>query len=312
MYGNINSSRLVVGFLKTAKRLKHFVTTPIFYANGPPHIGHLYTAVLADAFHRWELLKIGGVAVPGDNNSLFTTGTDEHGLKIQRTAAAVACDPLSYCNDISDKFRNLLRTFSVQPTDFIRTTEARHKKVVECVWKELENRGRIEKGKYEGWYSVTDECFYSTGEVQKVPGEDSVVSKVTGTAVDWVEEENYVFPISKYYDAIRNWLSNNDVIRPSVYVSEVLQHSDLEGELSISRDRKRISWGIPVPGDNTQTVYVWFDALVNYLTVSGVFGNMESANWPPTCQIIGKDILNYMASVLTRIGSAASEANFCS
>uniref|UniRef100_A0A158Q7C1 Methionine--tRNA ligase, mitochondrial n=1 Tax=Elaeophora elaphi TaxID=1147741 RepID=A0A158Q7C1_9BILA len=259
-----------------------------------PHIGHLYTALLADSLNRWKLLKGGTV---DSNDSLFTTGTDEHGLKIQRTAIAAGCDPQSYCDNISIKFKDLFRTFGIQPNDFIRTTEARHKEVVKHVWMELDKRGQIQRGRHEGWYSTTDECFYANNEVEKLNGQAFMVSRTTGSVVEWVQEENYVFPLSKYLGTIRNWLSSCDVIRPKVYFPEALQQASIEGNLSLSRDRKRVSWGITVPNDESQTIYVWFDALMNYLTLSGVFSNRKRSSWPPTCQIVGKDILKFHAVI---------------
>ncbi|VDN03152.1 unnamed protein product [Thelazia callipaeda] len=283
----------IKGLEVASKKLKHFITTPIFYTNGRPHIGHLYTLLLADVLNRWELLKKGG-----DNESLFITGTDEHGLKIQQAANAVGCSPQKYCDDISNEFRNLLREFDVQPNDFIRTTEARHKNVVQFVWHELEKRGQLKRQYYEGWYSTTDECFYASDEVERLNGQTLMVSKMTGTVVEWAQEENYIFPISKYKNAIKIWLSDNalssDIIRPKVYLTEALRQADaIEDNLSLSRDRKRVTWGIAVPNDENQTIYVWLDALMNYLTGSGIFSNSRERNWPPTCQIIGKDIMKF-------------------
>ncbi|MCP9257311.1 Methionine--tRNA ligase, mitochondrial [Dirofilaria immitis] len=290
MIGSIRTLCVIKEISISSMRLKHFITTPIFYANGPPHIGHLYTALLADASNRWRLLKDGNV---DSSDSLFTTGTDEHGLKIQRTAIAAGYDPQSYCDNISDKFKDLFHTFNIHPNDFIRTTETRHKEVVNHVWKELNKRGLIQRGKYEGWYSTVDECFYANDEVEKLSGQISTVSKITGSVVEWVEEENYIFPLSKYLGTIRNWLNNYDVIRPKTYFPEALQQASVEGDISLSRDRKRVTWGIAVPNDENQTIYVWFDALMNYLTVSGIFSDKKRINWPPTCQIVGKDILNH-------------------
>ncbi|VDO41339.1 unnamed protein product, partial [Onchocerca flexuosa] len=250
MIRSIKTICAVEGVSICSMRLKHFITTPIFYANGPPHIGHLYTALLADASNRWKLLKNGNI---DSDNSLFTSGTDEHGLKIQRTATAAGYDPQSYCDNISGKFKDLFHIFGIHPNDFIRTTEVRHKEVVNHVWKELLKRGHIQLGKYEGWYSTTDECFYASDEVEKLSGQTSTVSKITGSVVEWVEEENYIFPLSKYLGTVRSWLKNCDVIRPKVYFPEALQQANIEGNLSLSRDRKRVTWGIAVPNDESQT-----------------------------------------------------------
>ncbi|EFO26242.2 methionyl-tRNA synthetase [Loa loa] len=284
----------IEGISMISMRLKHFITTPIFYANGPPHIGHLYTALLADASNRWRLLRDGNADL---DDSLFTTGTDEHGLKIQQTATAAGCDPQSYCDNMSDKFKDLFCAFGIQPNDFIRTTETRHKEVVKHIWEELDKRGQIQQGKHEGWYSTTDECFYASDEVEKLSEQNSMVSKITGSVVEWVQEENYVFPLSKYLGKVRSWLSSCDIIRPKVYFPEAFQQASIERNLSMSRDRKRVTWGIAVPNDESQTIYVWFDALISYLTVSGIFSNQKGSKWPPTCQILGKDILKFHAVI---------------
>uniref|UniRef100_A0A8R1XRN0 Methionine--tRNA ligase, mitochondrial n=1 Tax=Onchocerca volvulus TaxID=6282 RepID=A0A8R1XRN0_ONCVO len=296
MIRSIKTICAIEGVSISSMRLKHFITTPIFYANGPPHIGHLYTALLADALNRWKLLKDGNI---DSDNLLFTSGTDEHGLKIQRSATAAGYDPQSYCDNISGKFKDLFHVFGIHPNDFIRTTEVRHKEVVNHVWvtKELNKRGQIQLGKYEGWYSTIDECFYASDEVETLSGQTSTISKITGSVVEWVQEENYIFPLSKYLGTVRNWLNNCDVIRPKIYFPEALQHASIEGNLSLSRDRKRVTWGIAVPNDESQTIYVWFDALMNYLTVSGIFSNKKRINWPPTCQIVGKDILKFHAVI---------------
>uniref|UniRef100_A0A1I8EXD6 tRNA-synt_1g domain-containing protein n=1 Tax=Wuchereria bancrofti TaxID=6293 RepID=A0A1I8EXD6_WUCBA len=250
-----------------------------FHKFAAPHIGHLYTALLADVSNRWKLLKSGDVNL---NNSLFTTGTDEHDLK---TATTADCDRQCYCDDISDKFKDLFRAFGIQPNDFIRTTETRHKEVVGH--KELDKRGLIQRGKHEGWYSTVDECFYANDEVEKLDGQTSTVSKITGSVVGW-QEENYVFPLLKYLGAVRNWLSNaslranlyfSDVIRPKVYFPQALQQASVERGLSLSRDRKRVTWGIVVPVDESQTVR----CISELLTVSGVFSNKKRFHaviWP--------------------------------
>lgn len=287
--------RLTSLLVQPSRRRHFFITTPIFYANAPPHIGHLYSALIADCAYRWNKLK-DGLSSDGPSCSIFSVGTDEHGTKIQKTADLAGISPKIFCDSISSKFNYLFKHFNVCPTDFIRTSDERHRQAVQHAWKLISERGLIEKGKYCGWYSMADECFYSENEVESSfeNGVKMVISKSTRSVVEWVEEENYLFQISKFYEPIRQWLTQNDIVRPKQYLPIALQYLDTEEKLSVSRDRKRLSWGIPVPGDPTQTIYVWMDALINYLTVSG-FPDSRQTCWPPTWQIIGKDILKFHA-----------------
>ncbi|KAJ1368471.1 hypothetical protein KIN20_029606 [Parelaphostrongylus tenuis] len=289
---------------RLAKR-NHYITTPIFYVNAAPHLGHLYTVVLADAVHRWRKLRdtVSGL-------HLFATGTDEHGIKILRAAEKAGKNPEKFCDETSRSFLKLFEKFGISNTDFIRTTERRHKECVEYVWKRLSDQNLIYKDTYSGWYSVVDECFYPNSEV-----EDSALGKVvkgTNTTVEWIEEENYMFRLSNYRKAVEDWLKNSDVIYPKVYLSSALKSLDFEGDLSVSRCRARLPWGIPVPGDDSQTVYVWLDALVNYLSVVGYPNTLRA--WPPTCQILGKDILKFHAfywpSLLMAMGLALPQKLF--
>ncbi|XP_076096792.1 methionine--tRNA ligase, mitochondrial-like isoform X1 [Mytilus galloprovincialis] len=265
----------------------YFVTTPIFYVNAEPHIGHLYTAVLADSVARWHELKGGNV--------IFTTGTDEHGLKIQQAAEKFGLSPEQHCTNISKKFRDLFSITDIKYTDFIRTTENRHKEVVSHFWQSLIKNDHIYKGVYEGWYSVADEAYLSENEVIEIDDKDGNKVKVAYDSkhpVVWTKEDNYMFKLSKFKDGLTEWLDQG-VIHPQKFEVMVRQWVDDLEDLSVSRQRNRLTWGIPVPGDNTQTIYVWLDALVNYLTVSG-YPN-ESHDWPPDCHVVGKDILRFHA-----------------
>ncbi|CAJ0599092.1 unnamed protein product [Cylicocyclus nassatus] len=271
--------------LKLSRRCGSYITTPIFYANGAPHLGHLYTVVLADAAHRWQKLK-----APTESH-VFSTGTDEHGIKIFRSAEKAGKDPLKFCDETSEKFRDLFEKFDIANTDFIRTTENRHKACVEYVWKQLSDAGLIYKDVYSGWYSMVDECFFADGDIEDSPS--GKVVKDTGNSVEWIEEQNYMFRLSDFKGRVKEWLLSSDVIRPKHYLQFVLKYLEMDGDLSVSRSRARLPWGIQVPGDDSQTIYVWLDALVNYLAV--VKYPSEMTAWPPSWQILGKDILKFHA-----------------
>lgn len=265
----------------------YFVTTPIFYVNAAPHIGHLYTAVLADSVARWHVLKGGRVT--------FTTGTDEHGLKIQQAAEKLQMTPQSHCDQISNKFKELFSLADIQYTDFIRTTEVRHKHSVSKFWETLQKNGYIYKGGYEGWYCVSDEAFLSENDVTEITEQDGSIVKVaidSQQPVIWTKEENYMFRLSAFKEGLMKWIDEG-VIKPQKFEGTVRQMVDDLQDLSVSRKRYRLNWGIPVPGDDTQTIYVWLDALVNYLTVSD-YPDL-SHDWPPDCHVVGKDILRFHA-----------------
>nr|XP_023018035.1 methionine--tRNA ligase, mitochondrial-like [Leptinotarsa decemlineata] len=277
---------------KTSK----FFTTPIYYVNANPHIGHLYSSIIADAAQRWQRLYQKGADVK------FSTGTDEHGSKIQRAANKNDTSPLEYCNRISSQFQRLANEFDVDYTDFIRTTCNEHKKTVELFWKAIENRGHFYLSGYEGWYSVQDETFLSNSQLkqkQENDGTESYISAESGHPVEWTTEQNYMFKLSNFRNDLEYWINRNEkVIRPKKFqriLLDLLNQEDGLQDLSVSRPTSRVQWGIPVPGDPSQTVYVWLDALVNYLTVSG-YGRDETTfqkYWPPEVHVIGKDILKF-------------------
>ncbi|CAJ0947466.1 unnamed protein product, partial [Mesorhabditis belari] len=271
------------------RRFRHsFITTPIFYANSAPHIGHLYSAVIADAAHRWEILK-----APNELHQ-FTTGTDEHGSKIERAATSASLTPIEHCDKVTAQFRALFEAFDISYTDYIRTTEERHKRAVREFWARLSKAGHLYKGKYSGWYSVIDECFYKDSEVEKIrslDGKESSVAKETRNPVEWVDEENYMFRLSDFKEKTKKILESTEVITPTHFKPLAIRELDACGDLSVSRDSTRLKWGIPVPDDPSQRVYVWLDALINYLTVNGFPDKMQFP--APTCQIIGKDILRF-------------------
>ncbi|KRX24778.1 Methionine--tRNA ligase, mitochondrial [Trichinella nelsoni] len=255
--------------------ISYFVTTPIYYANSGPHLGHLYSSLIADAAHRWFKLK------NPHQLTLFSSGTDEHGSKVENAA-------LKAEKNVDELFSK----FGIETTDFIRTVEARHHQSVQQFWEVLRKNNFIYKGKYSGWYCSADECFYNESDLCD---DETKSCKITtaGHTVEWVVEENYLFKLSEFLPEIQHWLQTSDVIQPSQYLPFVINQLNQLSDVSISRDRQRLTWGIPVPDDCSQTIYVWFDALVNYLTVAGYPGQL--CRWPPDCHIIGKDILKFHA-----------------
>ncbi|XP_049880646.1 methionine--tRNA ligase, mitochondrial [Pectinophora gossypiella] len=289
--------RLTLRLLSSVvQRRPFYVTTPIFYVNAAPHIGHLYTAVVADAIQRFEKL------IDPDCNVIFSTGTDEHGTKIQQAAAKANLAPQEYCNKISEEYRTLFKDFDVEYTDFIRTTEERHKKAVHHFWKKLVKKDYIYKAKYSGWYSVNDESFVPETHVRDElrNGEQVKVSLESGHVVEWTEETNYMFRLSAFKTHLQEWLKNDGVITPSKFqkhLVDMVQNEAYFPDISVSRPSSRVHWAIRVPDDEEQSIYVWLDALVNYLTVLGYPDEdamiKRGRPWPADVQVIGKDILKF-------------------
>ena len=223
-----------------------YITTPIYYPSAKPHMGHAYSSIIADIFARFK--SIDGYEVH------FLTGTDEHGLKIQRAAEKKNMKPLDFCNDISKTFRNLSKTLNLSNTDFIRTTEKRHIKSVQHLWSLLEKNGDIYLSKYAGWYSVSDEAFYADDEV--VTNEKIKISKISGSPVEWVEEESYFFKLSKWQNKLLDHYEKNpDFIQPKSRRNEVINFVK-NGLKDLSVSRKSFSWGIKVPSNPDHIIYV--------------------------------------------------------
>lgn len=268
-----------------------YVTTPIFYVNASPHIGHLYTALVADSLIRWNQLK--------GKQTLFATGTDEHGLKIQQAADKAGLPPKVYCDQVSATFKELFKKSNINYSTFIRTTDETHVKAVHHLWNTLDRNGFIYKGSYKGWYCVSDEAFLSDNDVMDIEtesGQTQKVSKDSGHPVVWTEEDNYMFRLSHFRPQLLHWLdTNKGVIQPSKFERIVRSYIECLSDLSISRSRDRLSWGIPVPNDSSQVIYVWLDALTNYLTVTGYPGDGCGQHWPADCQVVGQDILKFHA-----------------
>ena len=265
-----------------------YITTPIYYPSAKPHMGHAYSSIIADFFAR--LKKIQGF------NVFFLTGTDEHGQKIQRAAEKSNMDPLSFCDEISKTFRNLSKTLNLSNNDFIRTTEERHAKSVTNLWNILEKKGEIYLSKYSGWYSVSDEAFYNEDEIEDVNGKKK--SKNSGSLVEWVEEESYFFKLSNWQNKLLKFYSDNPkFILPETRKNEVVSFVK-SGLKDLSVSRKSFSWGIKVPSNNDHVIYVWLDALTNYLSALNYpdeSNNLYKNFWPADLHLIGKDILRFHA-----------------
>ncbi len=266
----------------------YYITTPIYYPSAKPHMGHAYSSIIADFFARFK--KIDGF------NVYFLTGTDEHGLKIQRSAEKLNKDPKSFCDEISKTFEDLTKTLNLSNTDFIRTTEDRHKKSVQNLWNILEKNEQIYLSKYSGWYSVSDEAFYNEDEVDDKDG--LKIAKSSGSAVEWVEEESFFFKLSEWEKPLLEFYEKNkNFILPESRRNEVISFVK-SGLKDLSVSRKTFSWGVKVPSDENHVVYVWLDALTNYLSslkYPDKNNELYKNFWPADLHIIGKDILRFHA-----------------
>ena len=265
-----------------------YITTPIYYPSGKPHMGHAYSSIIADFFARFKSID--------DYKVHFLTGTDEHGLKIQRSAEKAGKDPKEFCDQISQTFKDLSKTLNLSNTDFIRTTEDRHKKTVQHLWSLLEKNDDIYLSNYSGWYSVSDEAFYNEDEIEEIEGKK--IAKSSKSTVEWIEEESYFFRLSKWQKPLLEFYENNpDFILPESRKNEVISFVK-SGLKDLSVSRKTFKWGIPVPSNDKHIIYVWLDALTNYLSAL----NYPDTNdelfkkfWPASIHLIGKDILRFHA-----------------
>jgi methionyl-tRNA synthetase len=265
-----------------------FLTTPIYYVNGAPHIGHAYTSVCADVLARFK--RLDGFDV------FFLTGTDEHGQKVEKAALDAGVDPQTFTDQISADFRAMADAMGVSYDDWIRTTEQRHKVSTQELWRRIDASGNITLGHYEGWYAVRDEAFYDESELTRQP-DGSRIATASGAPVEWVREPSYFFTLSAFQDRLlRHYGENPDFIAPSSSRSEVL--SFVKGglqDLSISRTTFR--WGIEVPGAPDHVMYVWLDALNNYVTACG-FPDRDAERWrywPADVHFVGKEITRFHA-----------------
>jgi len=268
-----------------AEKQKFYITTAISYPNGAPHIGHAYEVVASDAIARFK--RIDGYDV------FFMTGTDEHGLKIQQTADRSGTTPKAFVDEMAAKFRAMADRLDCSYDRFIRTTDADHLPSTQELWRRMQDKGDIYLSKYSGWYSVRDEAYYDESELTKQP--DGSWRAPTGTPVEWIEEESYFFRLSAYQDRLlEHYAANPDFISPDTRRNEITSfvRSGLQ-DLSISRTT--FNWGLPVPGAPKHVMYVWIDALNNYLTGCGFpdESNPRWHYWPADVHIIGKDIVRF-------------------
>ena len=269
-----------------------FVTTPIYYVNDSPHIGHAYTTVAVDALARF--MRLDG------RNVMFLTGTDEHGQKVDKSARTAGIAPQEFCDRVSQNFRDMNVLMNISNDQFIRTTEPRHIKASQALWQAIakgktpKGRDNIYLGKYDGWYAVRDEAFY--GEDELTTGPDGIKRAPSGAEVEWVEEPSYFFRLSDWQDWLAELYEKDErFVAPRARRNEVA--SFVKGGLTdLSISRTSFKWGVPVPGDEQHVMYVWLDALTNYLTAVG-YPDMEAADfktfWPADLHMVGKDIIRF-------------------
>lgn len=264
-----------------------YITTPIYYANDVPHIGHAYTTIAADVLARWRRLK-------GDT-VYFLTGTDEHGSKIAQAAAARGQSPVDYLEGIVASFKTLWKRLDITADDFIRTTEERHKRVVQLIFEQLIKQGDIYLGAYEGWYCVPDETFWAEGELAegKCP--------TCGRPVERITEESYFLRLSAYEKRLLDYYEQNpDFLQPRFRAPEIVQFVK-SGLRDLSVSRVKVAWGIPVTSKPQHTVYVWIDALSNYITALGYHldgpGPLFREFWPANVHLVGKEIYRFHAVI---------------
>ncbi len=268
------------------KKPSYYLTTPIYYVNDAPHIGHAYTTLACDVLARFK--RLDGYDV------LFLTGTDEHGQKVAKSAEKAGVSPQQFCDKVSQNFRDLCDAMNFSNDDFIRTTEKRHIEAVRALWLRLKERGEIYLSKYSGWYAVRDEAFYAEDELKDT--QDGKKIAPSGAECEWLEEPSYFFRLSAWQEPLLKFYADNpDFIAPTGKRNEVLSfvRSGLK-DLSVSRTT--FSWGISVPEDEKHVMYVWLDALTNYITAAG-FPHCDEApyqnRWPAQLHMVGKDILRF-------------------
>ncbi len=266
---------------------KYLISTAIPYANGAPHVGHAYERVATDVMARFKRLQGADV--------LFITGMDEHGQKMQQTAAREGLTPIALADRTAAQFEAMGELLNARSDDIVRTTSERHKAAVTEIWKRMEAKGDVYPAKYSGWYSVRDESYYAEDETEERDGRRFSIK--TNTPVEWLEEENFLFRLSKYEKALLELYKNRpDFVVPSQYLNE-MQAFVARGLKDFSVSRTTFDWGIPVPGQPKHVMYVWVDALSNYITATG-FPDRNAPRaefWPAAAHVIGKDIPRFHA-----------------
>ena len=262
---------------------RFYITTPIYYVNDAPHLGHAYTTILADAFARFHR------ALGRDVH--FLTGTDEHGLKIEEAANKRGIKPIELANDVVNRFKTTWKNLNISNDDFIRTTEQRHIERVQKMWKKLKDAGDIYESSYDGWYCVGCEAYYPESQL-----EDDKNCPVHKRKASWVSEPSYFFRMSKYQDKLLEHIDKNpNFISPTNYRNEIVSFLK-SGLRDLSVSRTTFSWGVKVPDDPKHVIYVWIDALTNYMSALGDDGSeLSNKFWPADCHLIGKDILRFHA-----------------
>jgi methionyl-tRNA synthetase len=264
-----------------------YITTAISYPNGPPHIGHAYEAIAADAIARFQRSQ--------GRDVRFQTGTDEHGLKMAQAARGEGVEPRAFADKMSRLFQDMCDALNVSYDRFIRTSQPDHYRASQAIWKAMEERGDLYLGRYEGWYSVRDEAYYDESEL--TAGESGEKLSPHGSPVEWTVEESWFFRLSAYQQRLLDlYAANPDFIRPESRRNEVLRF--VEGGLSdLSVSRTSFAWGVPVPGSDEHVMYVWLDALTNYITGVGYPDDTElwRRYWPADVHLIGKDVVRFHA-----------------
>ncbi|MFV0431301.1 MAG: methionine--tRNA ligase [Alphaproteobacteria bacterium] len=265
-----------------------YITTPIYYVNDKPHIGHAYTSLACDVMARFKRLD--------GYNVYFLTGTDEHGQKVEKAANAKGVKPKDFTDEVSARFSDLAQFMNYSNDDFIRTTQERHYKAAQALWEKLIEKGDIYLDAYEGWYAVRDEAFYMESDTEVRDG--IRYAKESGAEVEWLKEESYFFKLSAYQDKLLDYYEKHpDFIMPKSRRNEVISFVN-SGLHDLSVSRASFKWGIPVPNNKNHVMYVWLDALANYLTVLG-YPDTESEKfkqfWPANVHMVGKDIIRFHA-----------------
>jgi methionyl-tRNA synthetase len=263
-----------------------YITTAIPYANGAPHIGHAYERIAADAIQRF--MRLDGREV------LFVTGMDEHGLKMQQTAAREGLTSQGLADRTAAQFEAMGDLLNARADDIVRTTQERHKRASQAIWERMQANGDIYLSKYSGWYSVRDEAYFDEDEIKDGP--DGAKLAPSGAPAEWVEEESYFFRLSAYGEKLLAWYeAHPDFVTPERFRNEIVAFVK-RGLADLSISRTNFAWGVPVPGDPRHVMYVWVDALTNYITATGFPDDGPRAHfWPANAHVIGKDITRFHA-----------------